>query len=224
MEIFHNDWAEFLNPELKKPYYLELRKFLVDEYKTRQIFPDMYDIFNALHYTSYLDTKVVIIGQDPYHGDGQAHGLSFSVKPGVKAPPSLVNIFKELKEDLGCEIPNNGCLKPWTQQGVLLLNTVLTVRAHQANSHRNMGWEKFTDRIIEILNEREKPIAFVLWGAPARKKKKMITNPKHFIVESAHPSPLSAFNGFFGSRPFSKVNAFLEAVGEKPINWQIPNL
>ena len=224
MEIFHNDWAEFLNPELKKPYYLELRKFLVDEYKTRQIFPDMYDIFNALHYTSYHDTKVVILGQDPYHGDGQAHGLSFSVKPGVKAPPSLVNIFKELKEDLGCEIPNNGCLKPWTQQGVLLLNTVLTVRAHQANSHRNMGWEKFTDRIIGILNEREKPIAFVLWGAPARKKKKMITNPKHFIVESAHPSPLSAFNGFFGSRPFSKVNAFLEAVGEKPIYWQIPNL
>ncbi|WP_278933349.1 uracil-DNA glycosylase [Megamonas funiformis] len=224
MEIFHNDWAEFLNPELKKPYYLELRKFLVDEYKTRQIFPDMYDIFNALHYTNYHDTKVVILGQDPYHGDGQAHGLSFSVKPGVKAPPSLVNIFKELKEDLGCEIPNNGCLKPWTQQGVLLLNTVLTVRAHQANSHRNMGWEKFTDRIIEILNEREKPIAFVLWGAPARKKKKMITNPKHFIVESAHPSPLSAFNGFFGSRPFSKVNAFLENVGEKPINWQIPNL
>lgn len=224
MEIFHNDWAEFLNPELKKPYYLELRKFLVDEYKTRQIFPDMYDIFNALHYTSYHDTKVVILGQDPYHGDGQAHGLSFSVKPRVKAPPSLVNIFKELKEDLGCEIPNNGCLKPWTQQGVLLLNTVLTVRAHQANSHRNMGWEKFTDRIIEILNEREKPIAFILWGAPARKKKKMITNQKHFIVESAHPSPLSAFNGFFGSRPFSKVNAFLEAVGEKPINWQIPNL
>lgn len=224
MEIFHNDWAEFLNPELKKPYYLELRKFLVDEYKTRQIFPDMYDIFNALHYTSYHDTKVVILGQDPYHGDGQAHGLSFSVKPGVKAPPSLVNIFKELKENLGCEIPNNGCLKPWTQQGVLLLNTVLTVRAHQANSHRNMGWEKFTDRIIEILNEREKPIAFILWGAPARKKKKMITNQKHFIVESAHPSPLSAFNGFFGSRPFSKVNAFLEAVGEKPINWQIPNL
>lgn len=224
MEIFHNDWAEFLNPELKKPYYLELRKFLVDEYKTRQIFPDMYDIFNALHYTSYHDTKVVILGQDPYHGDGQAHGLSFYVKPGVKAPPSLVNIFKELKEDLGCEIPNNGCLKPWTQQGVLLLNTVLTVRAHQANSHCNMGWEKFTDRIIEILNEREKPIAFILWGAPARKKKKMITNPKHFIVESAHPSPLSAFNGFFGSRPFSKVNAFLEAVGEKPINWQIPNL
>ena len=224
MEIFHNDWAEYLNPELKKPYYLELRKFLVSEYKSRQIFPDMYDIFNALHYTSYKDTKVVILGQDPYHGDGQAHGLSFSVKPGVKAPPSLINIFKELKDDLGCEVPNNGCLKPWTDQGVLLLNTVLTVRAHQANSHRNMGWEQFTDRIIQLLNERDEPIAFILWGAPARKKKKMITNPKHFIVESAHPSPLSAYNGFFGSRPFSKVNAFLESVGKQPINWQIPNI
>lgn len=224
MEIFHNDWAEFLNPELQKPYYLELRKFLVSEYKSRQIFPDMYDIFNALHYTSYKDTKVVILGQDPYHGDGQAHGLSFSVKPGVKAPPSLINIFKELKDDLGCKVPNNGCLKPWTDQGVLLLNTVLTVRAHQANSHRNMGWEQFTDRIIQLLNERQEPIAFILWGAPARKKKKMITNPKHFIVESAHPSPLSAYNGFFGSRPFSKVNAFLESVGKQPINWQIPNI
>lgn len=224
MEIFHNDWAKYLNPELQKPYYLELRKFLVSEYKSRQIFPDMYDIFNALHYTSYKDTKVVILGQDPYHGDGQAHGLSFSVKPGVKAPPSLINIFKELKDDLGCEMPNNGCLKPWTQQGVLLLNTVLTVRAHQANSHRNMGWEQFTDRIIQLLNERQEPIAFILWGAPARKKKKMITNPKHFIVESAHPSPLSAYNGFFGSRPFSKVNAFLESVGKQPINWQIPNI
>lgn len=224
MEIFHNDWANFLNDELKQPYYLELRKFLVDEYRTKQIFPDMYDIFNALHYTSYHDTKVVILGQDPYHGEGQAHGLSFSVKPGVKAPPSLVNIFKELKADLGCEIPNNGCLKPWTQQGVLLLNTVLTVRAHQANSHRNMGWEKFTDKIIQLLNDREDPIAFILWGTPARRKKKMITNPRHFIVESAHPSPLSAFNGFFGSKPFSKVNAFLESIGKQPINWQIPNL
>ena len=224
MKIFQNDWEELLQEEIKQPYYLKLREFLKKEYSTTKIYPDMYSIFNALHYTAYNDVKVVILGQDPYHGEGQAHGLSFSVQENVPAPPSLVNIFKELKEDLGCEIPNNGCLKPWTQQGVLLLNTVLTVRAHQANSHRNMGWEKFTDRIIEILNEREKPIAFVLWGAPARKKKKMITNPKHFIVESAHPSPLSAFNGFFGSRPFSKVNAFLEAVGEKPINWQIPNL
>ena len=219
-----NDWADYLKEEYKKPYYRKLYQKVMDEYHTKLIFPPADDIFNAFHFTPVKDVKVVILGQDPYHGDGQAHGLSFSVKPGVKAPPSLVNIFKELKEDLGCEIPNNGCLKPWTQQGVLLLNTVLTVRAHQANSHRNMGWEKFTDRIIEILNEREKPIAFVLWGAPARKKKKMITNPKHFIVESAHPSPLSAFNGFFGSRPFSKVNAFLEAVGEKPIDWQIPNL
>ena len=219
-----NDWADYLKEEYKKPYYRKLYQKVMDEYHTKLIFPPADDIFNAFHFTPVKDVKVVILGQDPYHGDGQAHGLSFSVKPGVKAPPSLVNIFKELKEDLGCEIPNNGCLKPWTQQGVLLLNTVLTVRAHQANSHRNMGWEKFTDRIIEILNEREKPIAFILWGAPARKKKKMITNPKHFIVESAHPSPLSAFNGFFGSRPFSKVNAFLEAVGEKPIDWQIPNL
>lgn len=224
MEIFHNDWAQYLNSELKEPYYLQLRQFLINEYKTQQIFPDMYDIFNALHYTSYYDTKVVILGQDPYHGDGQAHGLSFSVKPGIKPPPSLVNIFKELHDDLGCFVPNNGCLKPWTEQGVLLLNTVLTVRAHQANSHRNMGWEHFTDKIIELLNEREKPIAFILWGAPARRKKKMITNPKHFIVESAHPSPLSAYNGFFGSRPFSKVNKFLESVGEKPIDWQIPNI
>lgn len=224
MEIFHNDWAEYLNPELKKPYYQELRKFLIHEYKTQEIFPDMYDIFNALHYTSYHDTKVLILGQDPYHGEGQAHGLSFSVRPGVPAPPSLINIFKELKNDLGCYIPNNGCLKPWTKQGVLLLNTVLTVRAHQANSHRNMGWEQFTDRIIQLLNEREKPVAFILWGAPARKKKKMITNPIHFIVESAHPSPLSAHNGFFGSRPFSKVNNFLESVGETPIDWQIPNI
>ena len=224
MAAINNDWLEALQGEFKKPYYKKLFETVNEEYRTRQIFPPADDIFNAFHLTPLHKVKVVILGQDPYHNVHQAHGLSFSVKPGVKAPPSLVNIFKELKEDLGCEIPNNGCLKPWTQQGVLLLNTVLTVRAHQANSHRNMGWEKFTDRIIEILNEREKPIAFVLWGAPARKKKKMITNPKHFIVESAHPSPLSAFNGFFGSRPFSKVNAFLEAVGEKPINWQIPNL
>ncbi len=224
MEIFHNDWAQYLNSELHKDYYIKLREFLISEYKSRQIFPDMYDIFNALHYTSYSDTKVVILGQDPYHGDGQAHGLSFSVKPGVPPPPSLVNIFKELKDDLGCTIPNNGCLKPWTDQGVLLLNTVLTVRAHQANSHRGMGWETFTDKIIELLNERSKPVAFILWGGPARRKKKMITNPQHFIVESPHPSPLSAYHGFFGSKPFSKVNAFLESIGETPINWQIPNI
>ena len=224
MAMITNDWLDAVKPEFSKEYYKDLFCFVKDEYSKCVVYPPADDIFNAFHFTPLSKVKVLILGQDPYHNVHQAHGLSFSVKPGVKAPPSLVNIFKELKEDLGCEIPNNGCLKPWTQQGVLLLNTVLTVRAHQANSHRNMGWEKFTDRIIEILNEREKPIAFVLWGAPARKKKKMITNPKHFIVESAHPSPLSAFNGFFGSRPFSKVNAFLENVGEKPINWQIPNL
>ena len=224
MQIFHNDWEIPLKPELEEPYYRELRQFLITEYKSRQIFPDMYDIFNALHYTALEDTKVVILGQDPYHEPGQAHGLSFSVKPGVPPPPSLINIFKELSTDLGCTVPNNGCLKPWAEQGVLLLNTVLTVRAHQANSHRGKGWEIFTDRIISILNEREKPMAFVLWGRPARMKKSMITNPKHFIVESPHPSPLSAYAGFFGSRPFSRVNEFLVKTGQTPIDWQLPNI
>lgn len=224
MEIFHNDWAELLNPELVKPYYKELREFLKAEYSTRQIFPDMFAIFNALHYTSYEDARVVILGQDPYHGDGQAHGLSFSVQPGVAPPPSLVNIFKELATDLGCTVPNNGYLKPWADQGVLLLNTVLTVRAHAAGSHHGRGWETFTDRIIELLNEREKPLAFILWGTPARRKKQMITNPRHLIIESPHPSPLSAHRGFFGSRPFSRVNTWLTAQGEEPINWQLPNI
>ena len=223
-KIFRNDWAELLDDELKEPYYQELRKFLIDEYSTKKIFPNMYDIFNALHFTSYADTKVVILGQDPYHEPGQAHGLSFSVLPNVPPPPSLINIFKELRDDLGCFIPNNGCLKPWAEQGVLLLNTVLTVRAHAANSHRGHGWEIFTDKIIRLLNEHERPLAFILWGRPARSKKNMITNPRHFIVESAHPSPLSASGGFFGSRPFSRVNKFLESIGETPIDWQIPNL
>ncbi|MBQ3862976.1 MAG: uracil-DNA glycosylase [Schwartzia sp.] len=224
MEIFHNDWKTPLAPELEQQYYQDLRRFLITEYRTRQIFPDMYDIFNALHYTSLADTKVVILGQDPYHEPGQAHGLSFSVKPGVQPPPSLINIFKELSTDLGCTIPNNGCLKPWAEQGVLLLNTVLTVRAHQANSHKGKGWEIFTDRIISILNEREKPMAFILWGRPARMKKAMITNPNHFVVESPHPSPLSAYAGFFGSRPFSQVNDFLKRTGQTPIDWQLPNI
>lgn len=224
MEIFHNDWANLLNDELKQPYYQELRQFLISEYRTRRIFPDMYAIFNALHYTSYEDAKVVILGQDPYHGEGQAHGLSFSVLPGVEPPPSLLNIFKELETDLGCKVPNNGCLKPWAEQGVLLLNTVLTVRAHQAASHQGKGWEIFTDKIISLLNAREKPLAFILWGAPARRKKAMITNPRHFIVESPHPSPLSAYRGFFGSRPFSRVNAFLKSTGQEPIDWQLPNI
>ena len=224
MKIFKNDWANLLEGELQKPYYQELRKFLIGEYRTKEIFPDMYDIFNALHFTSYADTKVVILGQDPYHEPGQAHGLSFSVLPNVPPPPSLQNIFKELSADLGCKIPNNGCLKYWAEQGVLLLNAVLTVRAHAANSHRGKGWEIFTDKIIELLNEHEKPLAFILWGNPARAKKTMITNSRHFIVESAHPSPLSATKGFFGSRPFSKVNNFLVSIGEKPIDWQIPDL
>lgn len=224
MEIFKNDWGQYLKEEMAQPYYRQLRQFLIGEYSTKQIYPDMYSIFNALHYTSYADTKVLILGQDPYHEPGQAHGLSFSVQPNVPPPPSLVNIFKELETDLGCTVPNNGCLEPWARQGVLLLNTVLTVQAHRANSHRDKGWEIFTDKIISLLNQREKPVAFILWGSPARRKKAMITNPQHFIVESPHPSPLSAYRGFFGSRPFSRVNKFLESVGEKPINWQLPNI
>ena len=223
-KIFKNDWEDLLADELQQPYYQELRQFLISEYRTRRIYPDMFDIFNALHFTSYADTKVVILGQDPYHEPNQAHGLSFSVMPNVKPPPSLINIFKELQTDLGCKIPNNGYLKFWADQGVLLLNTVLTVRAHFANSHRGHGWETFTDKIISLLNDREKPVAFILWGRPAREKKFMITNPEHYIVESAHPSPLSASNGFFGSRPFSRVNNFLISVGENPIDWQIPNI
>lgn len=224
MEIFRNDWGQYLKEEMTQPYYRQLRQFLIGEYSTKQVYPDMYSIFNALHYTSYADTKVLILGQDPYHEPGQAHGLSFSVQPNVPPPPSLVNIFKELETDLGCTVPNNGCLEPWARQGVLLLNTVLTVQAHRANSHRDKGWEIFTDKIISLLNQREKPVAFILWGSPARRKKAMITNPQHFIVESPHPSPLSAYRGFFGSRPFSRVNKFLESVGEKPINWQLPNI
>lgn len=224
MEIFKNDWGQYLKEEMAQPYYRKLRQFLIGEYSTKQVYPDMYSIFNALHYTSYADTKVLLLGQDPYHEPGQAHGLSFSVQPNVPPPPSLVNIFKELETDLGCTVPNNGCLEPWVRQGVLLLNTVLTVQAHRANSHRDKGWEIFTDKIISLLNQREKPVAFILWGSPARRKKAMITNPQHFIVESPHPSPLSAYRGFFGSRPFSKVNKFLESVGEEPINWQLPNI
>ena len=224
MDIFKNDWQGYLAEEMQRPYYRELRQFLIQEYRTQRIYPDMYAIFNALHYTSLADTKVVILGQDPYHGPGQAHGLSFSVQEGVEPPPSLVNIFKELQDDLGCTIPNNGCLKPWAEQGVLLLNTVLTVREHAANSHHDQGWEIFTDKIISLLNEREKPLVFILWGSPARRKKSMITNPKHYIIESPHPSPLSAFRGFFGSRPFSRTNDFLKTTGQEPIDWQLPNI
>ena len=224
MEIFHNDWKELLMPELEKPYYKELRQFLIHEYRTTTVYPDMYSIFNAMHYTAYKDVKAVILGQDPYHEPGQAHGLSFSVQEGVEPPPSLINIFKELETDLGCHVPDNGCLIPWAKQGVLLLNTVLTVRAHQANSHQGRGWEQFTDHIIELLTDHEKPIVFILWGSPARRKKSMITNERHLIIESPHPSPLSAYRGFFGSRPFSRCNNFLKANGETPIDWQLPDI
>lgn len=219
-----NDWDEVLEGEFEKPYYLELRQFLKNEYETQVIYPDMYDIFNALKYTSYKDTKVLILGQDPYHGENQAHGLAFSVKPGVRIPPSLLNMYKELHADLGCFIPNNGYLVPWAEQGVLLLNTALTVRAHQANSHKGKGWEVFTDNIIKLLNLRNEPVIFVLWGNNARSKKKLIDTNKHYIIESAHPSPLSASRGFFGSKPFSKTNDILIKLGRAPINWQIPNL
>ena len=219
-----NDWMTLLNDEFFKDYYLELRNFLIQEYKTNIIYPNMYDIFNALNYTSYKDTKVVILGQDPYHGPNQAQGLSFSVKPNVKTPPSLINIYKELHTDLGCFIPNNGYLKKWADQGVLLLNTSLTVRANQANSHRNKGWEIFTDKIISLLNERSKPVVFILWGNNAISKQKLITNKEHYIIKSPHPSPLSASRGFLGSKPFSKTNNFLKSIGESTINWQIENI
>ena len=223
-QILTNDWNDYLAAEFSKDYYQKLRQFLIKEYHTRIIYPDMHDIFNALHYTSYADTKVVILGQDPYHGPKQAHGLSFSVRQGVAIPPSLLNIYKELQDDLGCYIPNNGYLRPWAEQGVLLLNATLTVRQGVANSHSKIGWSIFTDRIIEILNEREKPVIFILWGAFARSKKKLITNKRHYIIESAHPSPLSAHNGFFGSRPFSRCNNILQSLNETPIDWQIPNI
>ncbi|MBP3401058.1 MAG: uracil-DNA glycosylase [Selenomonadales bacterium] len=222
MKIFQNDWAPLLEAEMQKEYYQKLRTILIKEYKTRTIYPDMYDIFNAMHYTPYDKVKVVILGQDPYHGPRQAHGLSFSVLPGVEPPPSLVNIFKELESDLGCKVPNHGCLRHWAKQGVLLLNTVLTVREYQANSHQGIGWEEFTDRIITHLNQRKEPMVFLLWGRPAQRKQSMITNPNHLVITSPHPSPLSAYRGFFGSRPFSKANDFLMRHGMEPIDWQLP--
>lgn len=224
MQILKNSWQYLLEEEFKKDYYLKLREFLIGEYKTKTIYPYMYDIYNALHYTDYRDVKVVILGQDPYHGPNQAHGLSFSVKPGVPAPPSLMNIYKELNNDLGCYIPNNGYLKKWADQGVMLLNTVLTVRAGQANSHQGAGWEQFTNRIIRLLNDRDEPIVFILWGRNAQSKLDIIKNPQHCIIKSVHPSPLSAYNGFFGSKPFSKTNKFLASISRKPIDWQIENI
>ena len=217
-----NDWDQVLAGEFEKDYYLELRKFLKEEYSTRTIYPSMYDIFNALKHTAYKDVKVVILGQDPYPGPGQAHGMCFSVKKGVAIPPSLVNIYKELKEDVGFEIPNHGFLESWADQGVLLMNTVLTVRDGQANSHKGKGWEIFTDQVIRHLNEREQPMVFLLWGANAKSKRQLITNPKHMILTAAHPSPLSAYNGFYGCRHFSRTNLFLEEQGMTGIDWQLP--
>lgn len=221
MAAISNDWLEALKGEFRKPYYKELFQKVNEEYQTKQIFPPADDIFNAFHLTPLKDVKVVILGQDPYHNVGQAHGLCFSVKKGIPTPPSLVNIYKELQDDLGCTIPNHGYLVKWARQGVLMLNTVLTVRAHQANSHRGIGWEQFTDAAIRALNEQDRPIVFILWGAPAQKKKVMLNNPKHLILEAPHPSPLSAYRGFFGSKPFSKTNEFLKASGIAGIDWQI---
>ena len=216
-----NDWDNVLQEEYRKEYFIKLLKFVQKEYKRTTIFPPKNEVFKAFRYTPYENLKVVILGQDPYHGEREAEGLSFSVKNGVKKPPSLVNIFKELHDDLGYDIPSNGSLVNWSREGVLLLNAVLTVIKDKAASHKDIGWEIFTDAVISKINEREEPVVFILWGSFARSKKKLITNPKHFIVESAHPSPLSAYNGFFGSRPFSKTNKFLINNNLKPINWEI---
>ena len=221
MAMIQNDWLDAIGGEFRKPYYKELYQFVKEEYHTHVIYPPADDIFNAFHLTPLSEVKVMILGQDPYHNVGQAHGLCFSVKKGVDIPPSLVNIYKELHDDLGCTIPNHGCLTKWAEQGVLMLNTVLTVRAHQANSHKDIGWEEFTDAAIMALNSQDRPIVFILWGAPAQRKARMLTNPKHLILKAPHPSPLSAYRGFFGSKPFSQTNDYLRAHGVEPIDWQI---
>ena len=222
MAMITNDWLPAVREEFAKPYYRQLYQFVKEEYSRTVVYPPAEDIFNALHFTPLSEVKVLILGQDPYHNEHQAHGLSFSVLPDQKEiPPSLQNIYKELQDDLGCKIPNNGYLKKWADQGVMLLNTVLTVRAHQANSHRGIGWEQFTDAAIRILNEQDRPIVFLLWGRPAQTKKSMLNNPKHLILKAPHPSPLSAYNGFFGCRHFSKVNKFLKSNGIEPIDWSI---
>lgn len=224
MGAITNDWLKGVGDEFYQSYYKELYQFIKSEYNKYIVYPNAEDIFNAFHFTPLESVKVVILGQDPYHNEGQAHGLCFSVKPEVDIPPSLVNIYKELKDDLGYQIPNHGYLEKWARQGVLMLNTVLTVRAHQANSHQGKGWEKFTDAVIQAVNKQDRPIVFILWGNPARMKKSMLTNPKHLILEAPHPSPLSSFRGFFGSKPFSKSNTFLEENGIEPIDWQIQDI
>ncbi len=224
MPAINNDWLDALSDEFGKPYYKKLFTTVQDEYNTKNIFPERDDIFNAFHLTPLNEVKVVILGQDPYHNVGQAHGLSFSVKPGTDIPPSLMNIYKELHDDLGCYIPNNGYLLKWAKQGVLLLNAVLTVRAHQANSHKDIGWEEFTDAAIKAVNEQDRAVVFMLWGAPAGKKAALLNNPNHLILKAPHPSPLSAYRGFFGCRHFSQANEFLEEHGSTPIDWQIENI
>ena len=225
MVHFGNDWDTILDGEFAKTYYQNLRQFLLTEYRTQTIYPGMYDIFNALKYTPYSQVRAVILGQDPYHNPDQAHGLSFSVRKGVAPPPSLVNIFKEIKDDVGIDnTGKHGELTNWAKHGVLLLNTVLTVRAHQANSHKEIGWEQFTDAAIKVLAGQDRPMVFILWGRPAQRKKEMIHNPKHLVLMSAHPSPLSAYRGFFGSHPFSRTNEYLEENGLAPIDWQIENV
>lgn len=224
MSAINNDWLMEIGNEFHEKYYKELYQFIKSEYSNNIIYPKADDIFNAFHFTPLKEVKVVIIGQDPYHNENQAHGLCFSVKPEVDIPPSLVNIYKELHDDLGCTIPNNGYLEKWARQGVLMLNTVLTVRAHQANSHQGKGWEKFTDAVIHAVNNQDSPIVFILWGKPAQMKKTMLNNPKHLILEAPHPSPLSSYRGFFGSKPFSKTNQFLIENGLEPIDWQIEDV
>lgn len=224
MAAIDNDWLPAVSAEFKKPYYADLYRFVKEEYSKVTVFPPADEIFSALHLTPLSKVKVVIIGQDPYHNVGQAHGLCFSVRPEVDIPPSLVNIYKELQSDLGCRIPNNGYLVKWAEQGVLLLNTVLTVRAHQANSHQGKGWEQFTDAIIRAVNAEDRPIAYLLWGRPAQSKMSMLDNPKHKVFTAPHPSPLSAHRGFFGCRHFSQANAFLQENGVEPIDWQIEDV
>ena len=224
MSGLNGDWYEALKGEFSKPYYRKLFETVNEEYRTKLIFPPAQDIFNAFHLTPLKDVKVVILGQDPYHGEGQAHGMAFSVKPGIPAPPSLRNMYKELRDELGCTIPNNGYLMPWAEQGILLLNTALTVRDGQANSHQGHGWEQFTDAVINAVNMQDRPIVYMLWGSPAQRKASMLNNPKHLILKAPHPSPLSAYRGFFGCRHFSQCNEFLKANGVEPIDWQIENI